>query len=65
MELEEELEEEMTLADLTAACSPLTRLALGVLRFFACVLASVISGLYVGFGVMYDSEQLRWLGAVG
>lgn len=53
------------MADLAAACSPATRVALGVLRFFTTVMAGVISGMYLLFGVAYDTvPESRMLGAV-
>ena len=64
LDLDKEVEEEITLADLAAACSPATRVALGVLRFCIAAMASAISGLYVVFGVVNDTGELRWLGAV-
>ena len=64
LELEDELEEGPTLADLAGACSQATRVALGALRFFVAMVASLISAIYIMFGVMYDSEDTRWIGAV-
>jgi len=65
LELEDELEASTTLADLAGSCSPATRVALGVLRFFVAVMASVISADYIVFGVLYDSgESTRYLGAM-
>jgi hypothetical protein len=64
LELEDELEEGTTLADLAGACSPVTRVTLGVLRFSAATMASMISALYILFGVLYDQPESKWLGAV-
>ena len=64
LDLEDELEKETTLADLAGACSPSARRSLGVLRFFVASTASLISGMYIVFGILYDSESQRWLGAV-
>ena len=64
LELEDELKAGMTLGDLAGACSPATRVGLGALRFFVAAMASLISALYIVFGVLYDSEKGRWLGAV-
>ena len=64
LELEDELERGTTLADLAGSCSPATRVVLGVLRFFVATVASMISVLYIYFGGLYDTEELRWMGAV-
>ena len=64
LELEDELEEGPTLADLAGACSPATRVGLGALRFFVAAMASLISALYIVAGVLYDSEETRFFGAV-
>ena len=64
LELEDELEEGPTLADLAGACSPTARVGLGALRFFVAGMASLISACYIALGVLYDSEEGRWLGAV-
>ena len=64
LELEDELEEGTTLADLASACSPVTLVTLGVLRFAAAMMASMISALYILFGVLYDQPDSKWLGAV-
>ena len=64
LELEDELEEGPTLADLAGACSPATRVGLGALRLFVAAMASLISALYIMWGVLYDTEETRWLGAM-
>ena len=64
LELEEELEEETSLANLSRACSPATRLVLGLLRFGTAVTSSIISVGYLVFGLLYDTEESKWVGAV-
>jgi len=64
IELEDELEEGPSLNDLASACTPATRVVLGMLRFFVAMFASFISAAYIVFGVAYDSEDMRWMGAV-
>ena len=63
-ELANEVEGDTTLADLAGSCSPATRVALGVLRFFVSALASLISAFYILFGVLYDNAGTRNWGAV-
>ena len=48
LELEDELEEGPTLADLAGACSPATRVGLGALRFFAAAMAALRTVWRVG-----------------
>ena len=64
LELEDELEEGPALADLAGACSPATRVGLGTLRFCVAAMASLISAMYIMFGVLYDTEETRYIGAM-
>ena len=64
LELEDEVESTTTLASLADACSPLTRVVLGVLRFCISLMASLVSSMYILFGVLYDNGPTRYLGAV-
>ena len=41
------------------------RVVLGALRFFVALFGSLASGVYILFGVLYDEEATRYLGAVG
>ena len=47
----------------TRACSPRTKLLLGMLRFSVAFFAAMISVCYIVFGLTYDTTSLRWLGA--
>lgn len=52
------------MADLARACSPASRRTLGVLRFFVAAFCLLLSALYISFGVLYDIEATRYIGAV-
>ena len=65
LDLEDDVEDGTTMVDLAAACSAGMRVALGALRFFVASFGSLVSALYITFGVLYDEEATRWMGAVG
>ena len=63
LDLEDEVHV-ITHAALVAACSPGTRMALGVLRFFVASYALVLSEWYIIFAFLYHDPSLSFLGAV-
>ena len=55
LELEDELEDDHTLGDLATACSPTTRVVLGVLRWLVGCFALFVSTAYVAFGLVLET----------
>ena len=64
LDLEDEVEDGSCLADLASACSPAMRWVLGIFRFAVAVFTSLVGGLYILLGLLYDDKATRWVGAV-